>query len=181
MRVLVAVASRHRTTSEIAEEIADVVRLNLTEIHGPVEVVVCSAEEVDGVDDFTAAIIGSGLSDGRWLEPARSLVTKHAAALAERPVWLFSSGPGLDSGSTAAEPPEVPELVGACGARAHRHFAGKVAQRGLSEGERAIVAVAHASSTSGVDADGDFRDWADVEAWATIVSYELRALVLARR
>ena len=176
MRVLVAVASQHRTTREIAEEIGDVVRRNLAEVHGSVEVSVCPPEAVPSVDSYTAVVIGSGLSSGRWLEPARRFVDEHAEALSGRPVWLFSSGPAADSVASVSDPPDVPPLLAACGARGHRHFAGKVDQRALSSGERAIVAVAHAASD-----EGEFRDWADVEAWATVVSYELRALLLSRR
>jgi menaquinone-dependent protoporphyrinogen oxidase len=177
MRVLVVVASEHRTTQEIADEIADVVRRCLQMIHGSAQVDVRHPDDVAGADAYDAVIVGSSLDAGRWLQPAREFVERNADALAERPVWLFSSGPRNDTVTPDVEPADVAAVRAVTLARGHRHFAGKVAQRGLDSGERAIIAVAHADT----ERDGEFRDWADVEAWATVVAYELRALLLSRR
>ena len=38
-------------------------------------------------------MIGSAAYVGHWLGDATSFVKQHRALLAERPVWLFSSGP----------------------------------------------------------------------------------------
>ena len=37
--------------------------------------------------------LGSAVYMGRWMKPGRELAQRQAAALAARPVWLFSSGP----------------------------------------------------------------------------------------
>ncbi len=47
-------------------------------------------------------------------------------------------------------------------------FAGKLDKSRLSFAERAVVRAARA-------ADGDFRDWDDIAAWATHIASELRA------
>ena len=50
-----------------------------------------AAEQVSTVYD--AAVLGSGVYLGHWLESACLLVDSHAEALSRIPVWLFSSGP----------------------------------------------------------------------------------------
>jgi len=45
------------------------------------------------LDRYDAAVLGSGIYVGHWMDSARQSVERHAAALASGPVWLFSSGP----------------------------------------------------------------------------------------
>jgi menaquinone-dependent protoporphyrinogen oxidase len=91
MKVLVSAASRHGATSEIAEEIGKALRVDVR-----------PAEQVSSVEDYEAVVLGSAVYAGRWLQPARELAERHAGALSERPVWLFSSGP-------VGEPPKPAE------------------------------------------------------------------------
>jgi menaquinone-dependent protoporphyrinogen oxidase len=103
MRVLVSAASRHGATSEIAEEIGKALRDALHERgDDDVAVDVRPAEQVSSVEDYEAVVLGSAVYAGRWLQPARELAERHAGALSERPVWLFSSGP-------VGEPPKPAE------------------------------------------------------------------------
>ena len=87
MRVLVTAATKYGATTEIAQAIAE----TLGE-HG-LEATILPPEQVEGVDGYDAVVLGSAVYAGHWLEPARELVERHAAALAGLPVWLFSSGP----------------------------------------------------------------------------------------
>jgi menaquinone-dependent protoporphyrinogen oxidase len=52
-------------------------------------------------------------------------------------------------------------------ARDHRVFAGKLEKEGLGLAERAIVAAVRAE-------EGDFRPWAEIDAWAAGIAAELR-------
>src|SRR5262245_43371116 len=154
MRVLVAAASRHGATAEIAEAIGDVLR-----VHG-VDVDVKPAEEVHGLTGYGAVVLGSAVYIGKWLSSARDMVHRHADELATLPVWLFSSGPIGDP--LRPEPEEavaVDELVATTRARGHRLFGGKLDRRKLGFGEKAVVVAFRAP-------EGDFRDWAEIGAWA---------------
>ena len=88
-RVLVACASRHGSTVEIAAEIADVLR---RDVPGAV-VDLRDAVQAGEVAGYDAAVIGSAVYMGRWLPAARDLVEEHREVLSAMPVWLFSSGP----------------------------------------------------------------------------------------
>jgi menaquinone-dependent protoporphyrinogen oxidase len=51
---------------------------------------------------YDAFVIGSGVYNAHWLKTAAELVRRNHDLLAERPVWLFSSGP-LGTGAEDAQ------------------------------------------------------------------------------
>jgi menaquinone-dependent protoporphyrinogen oxidase len=167
MRILVTAASRHGSTREIAAAIAEA----LVQRGHEAEACPIKGAAPEGYD---AVVLGSAVYTGRWLKPARAFAERHAAELAARPVWLFSSGP--------LGPPEhlVPEgeavdvaaLMETTRARGHRVFAGRLHKPDLGFGERAMVAAVHAP-------EGDFRDWAAIDAWAGEIAAVLGAPVAA--
>jgi menaquinone-dependent protoporphyrinogen oxidase len=162
MNVLVTVASRQGATKEIAERIGEV--LSAAGLGVTVEPV----EAVSDVARYDAVVLGSAVRIGHWIEPARRFVRDHAAALASRPVWLFSSGPIGNPPKPAGEPLEIGDLLATLHARGHRVFPGKLEKDGLGIAERAIVAAVRAE-------EGDFRPWAEIDAWAAGIAAELRA------
>src|SRR6186997_1721175 len=87
MNVLVVYASRHGATRGIAERIAE------TLAGRGLDVAVRAAKEAGEVAGYDGFVIGSAAYVGHWLGDATSFVKQHRALLAERPVWLFSSGP----------------------------------------------------------------------------------------
>jgi len=153
VKVLVSAASRHGATVELAANIAAALQA------AGHDAFVLSPDEVQRVEGYDAAVIGSGIYVGKWLEPARDLLARHKRALSEIPVWLFSSGPVGDPPKPAEEPADAASLVALVGAREHRVFPGMVDKRRLGFGEKALMAAVHAP-------EGDFRPWGQVEAWA---------------
>jgi len=154
MHVLVAVASRHGSTREIADAIAQ--ELQVPGVHAEVR----TADEVPDLDSYDAVVLGSAIYMGNWESAANRFVQQHQAKLASMPVWLFSSGPvGNDDIRAQGDPPKVVEIAQLARARGHQMFAGKLDRHALNLGERLIVNVVHAP-------DGDFRDWSAIRHWA---------------
>jgi len=154
MRILVTAASRHGSTLEIAAAVADsLARRGLQAEAGSIEDVT--------PDGYDAVVVGSAVYMGHWLEPARRFIEEHAPVLADRPVWLFSSGPLGPPEHLVPEgdPVDVAALAEASRARGHRVFAGRLSKADLGFGERAMVAAVRAP-------EGDFRDWDAIDAWA---------------
>jgi len=87
MRVLVAYASRHGATQGIAERIGETLRA------AGVEAEVQPAASVKRAAGYDAYVIGSAAYMFHWLKDAVGFVRRNRAALAGKPVWLFSSGP----------------------------------------------------------------------------------------
>jgi menaquinone-dependent protoporphyrinogen oxidase len=164
-KVLISAASMHGATAEIAEAIASV----LTG-HGLAATVLPPAE-VGAIDTYDAVIIGSAVYVGHWLDPAKDLVNRSRAALAARPVWLFSSGPVGDPSGQAfqgmeKDPVDVAEMRAASHARDHRMFAGKLDRKALTRRQRAALLVFRGL-------EGDFRDWAAITQWAQDIARQL--------
>jgi menaquinone-dependent protoporphyrinogen oxidase len=162
-RVLVVVATKHGGTRGIAEAVAR----EFSE--GGLTVVLQDAEHAPAPTGFDAVVVGSAVYAGRWREPARDWVGAHAAALRERPVWLFSSGPIGSPPFPPDEPHDVHPLTQLIDARGHQVFAGRLDKELLNFGERAMVTAMRAPL-------GDFRDWDAVRSWAAQVAGELRGL-----
>ena len=101
MKVLVSAASKHGSTSEIAQAIADVLAGK------GLEVTVVPPAQAGPIEQFDAVVLGSAVYMGRWMKPGRELVQRQASALAARPVWLFSSGPVGEPPKPADNPVDV--------------------------------------------------------------------------
>jgi menaquinone-dependent protoporphyrinogen oxidase len=161
MKVLVTVATRHGATAEIGAIIARVLRLR------GMEATELPPDDVDDVSAYDAVVVGSAVYTGRWLSPATSLVKRLHDQLADRSVWLFSSGPTGDP-LTPQKPVDMSGVVASTGAFEHRLFAGKLDRSNLGLMERAMVRLVHAT-------DGDFRDWREVSHWASAIADTLTA------
>jgi menaquinone-dependent protoporphyrinogen oxidase len=168
MKVLIAVSSKHGSTKEIATSIAETIR------EAGVAVDLADANLVDSVAPYDAVVAGSAIYLGRWMAPARDLVTRAAADLRTRPVWLFSSGPmGRDivDPADAAEGNKLLELVGG---REHRVFAGKADKAAFGFAERTILRMVK-------NPYGDYRDWPAIREWAASIAHELQTAAAVAR
>ncbi|HET9654780.1 MAG TPA: flavodoxin domain-containing protein [Kineosporiaceae bacterium] len=166
MRVLVAVASRHGSTLELAQAMGQALRAHGVEpeIRQVGEVPVAGS---GSVEDFDGVVLGSALYVQRWLEPAVRFAQDRADDLRSRPVWLFSSG-AVGHEALHQGPEELADLERLTGAREHRIFPGRLDENDLDADERRVV------DELGV-AGGDYRDWAAVRAWAARVADTLTA------
>lgn len=165
-RVLVAVASKHGATYDIASRIAE--RLRDHDAH----VVVTPPDRVTDLDHYDAAIIGSAVYSGRWMSTAKKFVEESTETLTTMPIWFFSSGPLGSEEEPHDDLEAVEDLVARLGVRDHHMFMGKLDHDSLSISERIKVKAAGAPY-------GDFRNWADVDVWAEAIASELRRLVPA--
>ena len=161
MTVLVAYATRYGATAEIAERIA------LTLIEEGVDAraqQITTVRDLAGVDAF---VIGSAVYFGSWLKPATAFVERHRGTLADRPLWLFSSGP-LDQKLARAQLPITQhgsEITDGLGARDHRTFGGRLLPEAPID--------PHVLETHPI---GDFRDWDAIGDYARVIAKELAAM-----
>lgn len=166
-RVLVSAASRHGSTTEIAETIARILR------ERGIEADATSPERVEVTSDYDAFVIGSALYTGHWLKEAIDLCGRLGPELAGRPVWLFSSGPvGPADGNFTkkmwTDPVDLEKVRGTTGAVEHRMFAGKLVRSELSRAQRAALFFFKRL-------EGDYRDWDEISAFANGVVTTLGA------
>jgi menaquinone-dependent protoporphyrinogen oxidase len=151
-RVLVTYGSKHGSTAEIAAAVADTLRE-----HG-LEADCLAAGEVDDLAGYDAVILGSAVYMRRWRREARRFLRHHGSALAERPFWIFSSGPVGDPAKDNPawlEPPRTLAAAERLGARDHVVFGGTSASLKVPEEFR------------------DRRDWDEIRAWANGIASAL--------
>jgi menaquinone-dependent protoporphyrinogen oxidase len=176
MSVLVAYASRYGSTAGIAEKIAEVLR------DDGQSVVVQPVQDVREVAGYDAYVIGSSLYEFRWLKDATRFVRRHRMTLEQRPVWLFSSGPlgtaqTNDQGQDVREgagPKELLELQLEVHPVEHHVFFGALDPETLNVGDKLIRRMMPRGRE--LMPKGDYRDWAEIEEWATSIGSELRKL-----
>jgi menaquinone-dependent protoporphyrinogen oxidase len=162
VRILVSTASKHGSTTQIGARIAETLRAGLP---GGTVVDVGPAAEVDDVTAYDAVVLGSAVYMGRWLPDARQAAAR-IVPYPPRPVWLFSSGPIGDPPKPDEEPADVSDLITITHARGHCVFAGCLDRHQLGFAEKAMVMALRV-------ADGDFRDWDAIAAWAGQIADEL--------
>lgn len=152
-RVLVAAASKHGATAQIAEHIGEILSRR------GCDATVAAPANVTTVEGYDAIVLGSAVYAGHWLTDATHLADRIADARPRPTVWLFSSGPVGDPPKPQEEPVDVTAIVDNTGARAHRLFAGKIDKSKLGFAERAIMLAVRATY-------GDFRDFDAITALA---------------
>jgi menaquinone-dependent protoporphyrinogen oxidase len=163
---LVAFASKHGATREIAGSIATQLRMD------DVDVDMMDVSDVTNVSGYDAVILGSAVYMGKLLPEVREFVSKFEGDLATKPLWLFSSGPVGDDPKPVGEAEDVQDLAAKLHARGHTVFAGKLDKKGLGLAEKLAVKIVGASP-------GDYRDWESIEKWARDVANELSPVRVA--
>jgi menaquinone-dependent protoporphyrinogen oxidase len=162
--VLVAYASKHASTAEIAERIATAMR------EAGCDAQARPASEVGDLSGYAAVVLGSAVYAKRWQRDARSFARRHADALRGMPVWLFSSGPfrAVEEHPTAPTPPMAERLAERLAAREHVMFGGRLPTDPGNFVERAML-------RNTPPEQRDARDWPAIEAWARAVAEQVAA------
>lgn len=162
-RVLVAFASRHGSTREIAAAISRSLTDSAAGRSRGLTAHLAPVEQRPDPTGFDGVVLGSAVYDGRWLDSAVGYAVEVAAALHGRSVWLFSSG--LAAGPARVTPgvADADRVALAVGARGHRQFAGRLERRLLSAAEREAW---NAAAT----VVGDFRDWPAIGGWSARIA-----------
>lgn len=166
-RVLVAYASKHGSTAEIAEKIGQVLREKGHQAD------VMPAERVADLGSYEAVVLGSAVYAGQWRKEAAEFLESREEALAGRPVWLFSSGPtGEEDPVEAMDGWRFPEGLQPVADRIDpadiAFFHGVLDMKKLNLAEKLVVKALKAPT-------GDFRNWDVITAWAEDIAAALEA------
>lgn len=164
--VLVAYATKHYSTAEIALAIYEELR-NIPQLQVELELV----DDVKSIERYDVVVLGSAVYMGQWRDEAANFLKKFEQDLAERRVWLFSSGPigegdpkKLMKGWTF---PETLQPYADCiKPQDIVLFHGKLETEWLNIFEKAAVKFVNAST-------GDSRDWEMIRGWARHIAAEL--------
>jgi menaquinone-dependent protoporphyrinogen oxidase len=169
--VLVAYATKYGATAEIAEKIGDVLR------EADLSPEVLPVKKVNNLDDYQAIIVGSAVYIGRWRKEAVNFLKANEKVLAQKSVWVFSSGPTGEGDAVELLdgwriPGAVEETVQRIQPRDIVVFHGDVDVEKLNFIERSMVKNVESSV-------GDFRDWEAITVWAASIVEVLKEDVIS--
>jgi len=165
-KVLVAYASKYGATKEIAEKIGQV----LKEAGHSVDVL--PVDKAANLEPYGAVVLGSAVYIGGWRKGAARFLRANEKALAEKKVWLFSSGP-----TGRGDPIEL--VKGWRFPKALQHIADRVQPVDIALFQGAVFAEKLSAigrwMIKNVKAPlGDFRDWDAITVWAGTIAAKLK-------
>lgn len=169
IQILVAYATKYGATTEIAEKIGQVLR----QAGLPTDVL-----PVDRVSDLTpyeAVVLGSAVYIGKWRKEAVKFLQTNEKMLAERPVWLFSSGPvGEGDAVELTEGWRLPKAQQPIADRIRPRdivvFHGVINMNKLNPIEKWMFKKFESPV-------GDFRNWETITSWATDIADVMKEAV----
>jgi menaquinone-dependent protoporphyrinogen oxidase len=165
-RVLVTYASKYGATSEIAEKIGDVLR------EKGLQVDVIPANRVGDPSVYKAIVLGSAAYIGQWRKEAVKFLNSNKELMAERPVWLFSSGPTAEGDPIELVkgwrfPEKLKPVIDSIQPRDVTVFHGVLDVNKMNFIEKFMINKVKAPL-------GDFRDWDSITAWAAAIADDLK-------
>lgn len=165
-RVLIAYASKHGSTTEIARKVGEVLT------SAGLQVNIVAADRATDVAAYDAVVLGSAVYEGQWCKEAVDFLETNKVALTHIPVWLFSSGPmGKGDPETLMQgwhfPTEQTPVIDRIHARDTALFNGVLDLEKLSAAEKRIVQNLNVP-------EGDFRNWDAIRKWAVSIVVSLR-------
>lgn len=165
-KVLVVHASKYGTTAEIAEKVGEELR------QAGLTVDVLPAGKAGDPAAYAAVVLGSAVYVGQWRKEAVRFLKDNQEKLAERPVWLFSSGPTGEGDPVELVkgwrfPKKVQSFIDSIKPVDVAVFHGAVDMKRLNAIERFMLKNVKTPI-------GDFRDWDAITAWAENIAVELK-------
>jgi menaquinone-dependent protoporphyrinogen oxidase len=154
-KLLVAYASKHGSTGEIAEAIAEELRAS------GVEADLAEAGKPRDLEAYDGVVLGSAVYMKRWRRGARQFLHRLEHDLGDRPLWIFSSGPVGDAEIDPewCEPRKMLSRAQRLNLRDHVIFGGRVSRDPHNFIERAMLK----DTPPEVQ---DRRDFDEIRAWA---------------
>jgi len=165
-RVIVAYASKHGMTAEIAGKIGDTLR------QSGLQVDVLPVKSVKGLAPYKAVVLGSAVYIAMWRKEFVKFLQENEKPLSGLPVWIFSSGPmGEGDPVELLHGWRLPEaqktLIESIKPRDVALFHGAINIKKMNLFEKWVLKSVKAAT-------GDFRDWKAINKWASGIADALR-------
>lgn len=149
MTALIVTASRHGSTREIAERVAEVLRTT-AQTDTVVEDVAGAAAWLDTAD---AVVVAAPVYGGKLEKSAKAFLDSRRAELSQKSLVI------LYSGASPAPNRALADQLGTYGARDVKYLRGALVEERLGALEKLQIKLVKGRY-------GDFRDWNAVEHWA---------------
>jgi menaquinone-dependent protoporphyrinogen oxidase len=170
MKILVAFASVHGSTGEVAEFMGRILRTY------NVEAEVKNVKDIQSVAGYDAFVLGSAIHGGMWLHEMSLFTRRLRHELAQRPVYCWITcirALEADGREHALKYYFDPEILQEIQMRSTAVFTGKLRTDAITRQELWYLASHYdGAQTPGIIRD-DFRDWEAIAAWTNSVAKDL--------
>jgi menaquinone-dependent protoporphyrinogen oxidase len=171
MNTLIAYASAHGSTAEVAQFIG-----RILEDKG-IQVTVASVETVQDVSPYDVVVLGTAIHASTWLPQMTAFVSNFQTHLGKKPIYFWVNcirvleQYGHDH---VMDNYMVHGLLNLLNVRDIAIFAGKLDLTEVDWNERWTLAARYDGSTWPSNFDGDFRNWTKIREWAAKVASEIQ-------
>jgi menaquinone-dependent protoporphyrinogen oxidase len=168
-KILVTHASKYGATEEIAEKIGEVLR------KAGLQVDVLPVNGNHNLSEYKSVIMGSAIYIGKWPKNAVAFLKGNLEILADRPVWLFSSGPTgkgdpVELVDGCRFPSGLKPMIDRIKPRDVVVFHGFINPEKMNPIEKwAVKSVVKKPF-------GDFRDWESIINWTTSIAHAMKEM-----
>ncbi len=167
-KILVAYASKYGATREIANKVGEVLSLTGMQID------ILPVNDIRDPGAYQAVVLGSAVYVGKWLKEAERFLKTNEKVLAQRPLWLFASGPTGEGDPVELVQGEcLPANLKPIVVRIHPRdvalFHGYIDVEKINPIEKFAVRQIVKKPM------GDFRDWKAITSWATGIGESLKS------
>ncbi len=170
VKILVAYASAHGTTGEVATFISKTL-----EVYGA-EVTCAAVESVEDVSSYDAFVLGTAIHEGIWLRSMMLFIDKFEAELAQKPVYFFVTclriveADGYDHVmKNYMHMPTLEKLK----VRKVNAFGGAIRLNEIDWEERWTLGLRYDGTNLQARLNADYRDWYSIGAWTNNIAKEL--------
>lgn len=173
MNVLVAYASSHGSTAEVAEFIS-----HILEERG-LKVTLADVDSVRIISPYDVVILGTAIHAGTWLPEMTDFVHRFQDALAGKPAYLWVSCIRVlepHGYQHVLEYYMVDDLMEKLNIQDTAVFAGKLDLQQVDWNERWTLAARYDGDTWPSGFDGDFRDWDKIRLWSEKIAESVSAV-----
>ncbi|MEZ4669084.1 MAG: flavodoxin domain-containing protein [Anaerolineae bacterium] len=173
MKVLVAYATAHGSSVEIAHTISEVLKAQ------GAQVTVEDVRNITHVNGYDVYVMGTPIHAGTWLPEIKGFIRAYQPQLEGKPVYFWISCVRVMEEGGMEHVKEfymVPEMLTKMDLRLTAAFAGKLALDDVDWHERWTLAARYDGNAWPSSFDGDFRDWDKIKAWAGEVAEDMKTL-----
>jgi menaquinone-dependent protoporphyrinogen oxidase len=170
MKILVAYATAHGSTGEVAEFIARTLHTYNVEVDAK------NVQDVGNLTDYDAYILGSAVHGSLWLKEMSVFTRRNQVQLARNPAyfWITCIRALEDDGRDYAQKYYFdPEILKAIQVRSTAVFTGKLRTDAITRHEVWYLAAHYDGRQIPGIINDDFRNWQEIAAWANSVAKDL--------
>jgi menaquinone-dependent protoporphyrinogen oxidase len=173
MNVLIAYASIHGSTAEIAQFIGRILESY------SINVTVADVKDIASVEGYDGVVLGSAIEAGMWLHEMSQFMDRFKNELAHKPCFLFITCIRVlevDGDEHTKKYYVHHGTVTQLGIRDIAVFAGRLNVDRINWDESWLLALQYDGTQIPGRLNHDYRDWQAIGSWSVQVAHELEAV-----